>query len=93
MRNSGRIETSPEFNSFSTRFVTLSTAMKVKDLTPDQFLSVPCPTCGVGALQPCVNHMGEARSESHLGRKLWVVEIVKSNGMQRLEGRRPAKQL
>jgi hypothetical protein len=65
--------------------------MKVKDLTPDQFLSVPCPTCGVGALQLCVNHMGKARSESHLGRKLWVVEIVKSKGIQNLEGWRTGK--
>jgi hypothetical protein len=67
--------------------------MKVKDLTPAQFLSVPCPTCGVGALQLCLNHMGEARSEPHLGRKLWVVEIVRSKGVQHLEGRRPGKQL
>jgi hypothetical protein len=65
--------------------------MKVKDLTQNQSLSVPCPTCGAGALQPCLNHMGEARSESHLGRKLWVVEIVKSKRSQPLEGRKTAK--
>ena len=54
--------------------------MKVKDLNPDQLLCIPCPTCGVGPRDPCLNHSGEERSESHLGRKLFAVEIVELKG-------------
>jgi hypothetical protein len=86
--NFGRIETSPEFNSFSTRFVTLSTAMRVKDLTRVQFLSVPCPTCGAGSAKCCLNSSGDERTEPHLGRKLFVVEIVGLKGIQSLRVRK-----
>jgi hypothetical protein len=84
---------SPEFNSFSTCFVTLSTAMRVKDLTRVQFLSVPCPTCGAGLAKCCLNSSGDERAEPHLGRKLSVVEIVETKGIQHLEGGRTGKQL
>jgi hypothetical protein len=91
--NFGRIETSPEFNSFSTRFVTLSTAMRVKDLTRVQFLSVPCPTCGAGLAKCCLNSSGDERTEPHLGRKLSAVEIVESRGIQHLDSGKIGKEL
>lgn len=48
----------------------------MKDLTPEQLSSVPCPTCGVAIGEPCLLHSGAPRSEPHLERKLCAVEAV-----------------
>jgi hypothetical protein len=50
--------------------------MKMKDLTPEQLSSVPCPTCGVAAGERCVLHSGSLRSEPHLDRKLSAAEAM-----------------
>jgi len=44
--------------------------MRVKDLTPEQFLFVPCPTCGVPAGNRCERYSGAPRNEPHVQRKL-----------------------
>ena len=50
--------------------------MKMSDLTPEQLSSVPCPTCGVGAGEPCLLHSGSPRTEPHLERKLSAAEAM-----------------
>ena len=44
--------------------------------TPKQFLSIPCPTCGVAAGQRCERYSGRPRKEPHIDRKLAVFEAV-----------------
>src|SRR5258708_1846782 len=48
--------------------------MRVKDLTPKQLLSVPCPTCGVPAGKRCERYSGVPRKEPHVERKLSAIE-------------------
>ena len=48
--------------------------MKMSDLTPEQLSSVPCPTCGVGAGEPCLLHSGTPRTGPHVDRKLSAAE-------------------
>jgi len=43
--------------------------MKKKELTPEEVSSVPCPTCGVPAGEPCVLNTGDRRSNPHIDRK------------------------
>ena len=50
--------------------------MKKKELTPEQLTSVPCPTCGVAAGEPCVMHSGALRSGPHVGRKFAAAEGI-----------------
>jgi len=50
--------------------------MKMSDLTPEQLSSVPCPTCGVGAGEPCLLHSGSPRTEPHVERKLSAAEAM-----------------
>jgi hypothetical protein len=44
--------------------------MKIRELTKDQLLSVPCPTCGAAVKEPCERTTGSRRSEPHRDRKL-----------------------
>jgi hypothetical protein len=50
--------------------------VKKKERTPEQLLSVPCPTCGVPAGEGCVLHSGTPRSEPHVDRKLDAIEAI-----------------
>jgi hypothetical protein len=50
--------------------------MKKKELTPEQLVSVPCPTCGVAVGERCVLHSGAPRSEPHVDRKLSAIEAI-----------------
>ncbi len=50
--------------------------MKMSDLTPEQLSSVPCPTCGVSAGEPCLLHSGTPRTEPHVERKLSAAEAI-----------------
>jgi len=50
--------------------------MKKKELTPEQLVSVPCPTCGVAAGMVCVLHSGAPRTEPHVDRKLSAIEAI-----------------
>src|SRR5271169_3803327 len=42
-----------------------SVPVRMKDLTPEQFSSVPCPMCGVAAGKRCLLHSGAMHSEPH----------------------------
>jgi hypothetical protein len=44
--------------------------MKIRDLTKDQLLSVPCPTCGAAINERCELNTGDPRNEPHRDRKL-----------------------
>jgi hypothetical protein len=48
--------------------------MKIRELTKDQLLSVPCPTCGAAVKEPCELTTGSRRSEPHRDRKLIAAE-------------------
>jgi hypothetical protein len=48
------------------------------DITAKQFISVPCPTCGVYAGQRCLLYSGEPRTVPHVDRKLAVIEAVEA---------------
>jgi len=66
--------------------------MRMKDLTPAQLSSVPCPTCGVTAGQRCLLHSGALRSELHIDRKLSAAEAIETKRYQRIQSlaKRPA---
>jgi hypothetical protein len=53
-------------------------AVKTKELTTKQILSVPCPTCGAATEEPCELHMGALRTEPHRDRKLSAAEAVET---------------
>jgi hypothetical protein len=53
-----------------------SARVKSKELTPKQFFSVPCPTCGVAAGKRCELHSGGLRSAQHINRKLSAMEAI-----------------
>ena len=44
--------------------------MKIRELTKNQLLSVPCPTCGVAIQEPCELITGYPRNEPHQNSKL-----------------------
>jgi hypothetical protein len=50
--------------------------MKMKELSPKQLSSVPCPTCGVAAGQGCMLHSGGQRSGPHVARKFAATEAT-----------------
>jgi CRP/FNR family cyclic AMP-dependent transcriptional regulator len=50
--------------------------MKKKELSANQLLSVPCPSCGVDAGQRCLLHSGSQRSESHVDRKFSAIAAI-----------------
>jgi len=53
--------------------------MKVRNLTPKQLLSVPCPTCGVAIGARCLLHSGALRSEPHVDMTLAAADAVEQN--------------
>jgi hypothetical protein len=44
--------------------------------TPKQFLSIPCPTCGVAAGMRCVLHSDAPRKEAHINRKVFAIAAM-----------------
>jgi len=52
--------------------------VKLKELTPKQTLSVPCPICGAAIDEPCELHTGAPRSEPHQDRNLFAADAVES---------------
>jgi hypothetical protein len=50
--------------------------VKTRELTPKQIVSVPCPTCGAAAKEPCKLQTGALRTEPHRDRKLSAVEAI-----------------
>jgi hypothetical protein len=57
--------------------------VKIKELTPKQILSVPCPTCGASTGEACELHTGTLRNEPHRDRKLSAVEAVETKSSER----------
>jgi hypothetical protein len=56
--------------------------VKSKELTPKQFLLVPCNTCGAAIEEPCELHTGALRSEPHRDRKLSAADAVEIKSRQ-----------
>lgn len=50
--------------------------MKIRELTKDQLLSVPCPTCSVTINQPCELSTGALRNDPHRSRRLEVADLL-----------------
>ena len=44
--------------------------MKIRELTPAQLISVPCPTCGARRKQKCTLSTGKLRKNPHRDRRL-----------------------
>jgi hypothetical protein len=53
-------------------------AVKVRELTPSQTLSVPCPTCGAATGEVCELHSGAPRTEAHRDRKLTAADAIEA---------------
>jgi hypothetical protein len=58
-------------------------SMKIKELTPRQLSSVPCPTCGVPVGRRCLLLSGAPRSAPHLERRFCAADAVER---EKLEG-------
>jgi hypothetical protein len=58
-------------------------AVKTKELTLKQILSVPCPTCGAATEEACELHTGAMRTEPHRDRKLSAAEAVEMKTSKR----------
>ena len=54
--------------------------MRMGNLTPKEFYSVCCPSCGVAAGKRCRLDSGSPRSEPHLDRKLSAIESLEKRG-------------
>ena len=52
--------------------------VKSKDLTQKQIFSVPCPTCGAAAKEPCELNTGAPRTEAHRDRKLCAADAAEA---------------
>jgi hypothetical protein len=63
------------FSSCGTRYYG---AVKTKELTLKQILSVPCPTCGAATEEACKLHAGAPRTQPHRDRKLSAAEAVET---------------
>ncbi len=50
--------------------------MKLKELTPELVVSVPCPTCGAASERPCLLYSGDPHIDSHIERKFYAAEII-----------------
>jgi hypothetical protein len=53
-------------------------SVRMTELTPQLFLAVPCPTCGVDAGKDCVLNEGGLRSDPHIDRKLDAAEAIEA---------------
>lgn len=53
-------------------------AVKTKELSLKQILSVPCPTCGAATEEACELHFGGLRNEPHRDRKLSAAEALET---------------
>ena len=58
-------------------------AVKTRELTEKQMLSVPCPTCGAKTEEACKLHTGVLRTEPHRDRKLSAAEALETNSRKR----------
>jgi hypothetical protein len=58
-------------------------AVKTKELTLKQTLSVPCATCGAATEKPCELRTGALRTEPHRSRKLSAAEAIETKRSKR----------
>jgi len=58
-------------------------AVKTKELTLKQILSVPCPTCGAATEEACELQSGARRTEPHRDRKLSAAEAMETRPSKR----------
>jgi hypothetical protein len=58
-------------------------AVKTKELTLKQILSVPCPTCGAETEKACELHTGAPRTGPHRDRRLSAAEVVETKSSKR----------
>ncbi len=56
-----------------------SVKMKKSELTPEQAVSVPCPTCNAPIGKRCELRSGALRSEPHVDRKFAAMEAIENN--------------
>lgn len=59
--------------------------VKIKELTPEQILTVPCTTCGAAIGEACELHTGDLRTEPHRDRKLSAAEAVETRAANDLK--------
>ncbi len=57
------------------------TAVKTKELSPQQILSVPCTTSGAAVGEPCELHTVALRTEPYRDRKLSAAEAVETKAI------------
>jgi hypothetical protein len=67
-------------------YLSHSGGMRMGDLTQKQFISVPCPTCGVAAGARCLLHSGSPRSEPHVDRRLSAADAIEQKKDRREPG-------
>ena len=67
-----------QYRTFSRLGTLHYSAVKTRELTPKQILSVPCTTCGAAVGEPCELHTGAPRTEPHRDRKLSAAEAVET---------------
>src|SRR5712671_6723587 len=60
-----------------------SVAMRIRDIAPKIFLSVPCPTCLAAPGKRCLLHSGAPRSQPHVDRKLTAAEAIEMKRIPR----------
>src|SRR6266851_2572515 len=61
--------------------------MRMNDMSPEMFLGVACPTCGVAIGDRCLLSAGGLRSESHVDRKLCAAEAAEQNRIRPIRTR------
>jgi len=50
--------------------------VKIRDLTAEQILAVPCDTCGAAVGEVCALNTGVPRTEPHRDRKLSAADVL-----------------
>jgi hypothetical protein len=66
-------------------FLSHSLSMRMKNLTPQQLSSVPCPVCGAPVGKRCLLHSGALSAELHIDRKLAAAEAIESERFRRIQ--------
>jgi hypothetical protein len=56
--------------------------MKIRELTPKQLSSIPCPTCGVAVGRRCVLASGGKRSSPHVDRRLCAADAMRQKKLK-----------
>jgi len=65
--------------------------MKIKQLTPKQLCSVPCPSCHVAAGERCVTSVGGLRFTPHTDRKVLAAKAVEDKATHKPASAAPCR--